>query len=168
MENPESLRTLFIELEPTAISREHNWRHIFAALKVEARTSTDLSRFRSVLIKYMQFLRSRKHLLDDLIESKTGLEETDVHTNVETYLALQARMRRKEREGDDGTPGPEEVVRLAETTGKICAVNYCYSAYPMVRHMAAMVRRGDLGKIRLVVANFSHGHHADAGCYGWR
>ena len=56
----------------------------------------------------------------------------------------------------------EEVVRLAEKSGKICAVNYCYSAYPMVRHMAAMVRRGDLGKIRLVVANFSHGHHADA------
>ena len=113
VENPESLRTLFVELEPTAISREHNWRHIFAALKAEARTSTDLSRFRSVLIKYMQFLSSRKHLLDDLIERKTGLEETDVHTNVETYLALQARMRRKEREGDDGTPGPEEFVRLA-------------------------------------------------------
>jgi len=56
----------------------------------------------------------------------------------------------------------EEVVRIADKTGKICAVNYCYSAYPMVRHMAAMVRRGDLGQIRLVVANFSHGHHADA------
>ncbi|WP_424973964.1 Gfo/Idh/MocA family protein [Dinoroseobacter sp. S124A] len=54
----------------------------------------------------------------------------------------------------------EEIVRIAEATGKICAVNYCYSAYPMVREMREMVRRGDLGKIRTVVTNFSHGHHA--------
>ncbi|MEM9473800.1 MAG: Gfo/Idh/MocA family oxidoreductase [Pseudomonadota bacterium] len=56
----------------------------------------------------------------------------------------------------------EEIVRVAEASGKICAVNYCYSAYPMVRHMRALVAGGTLGKIRLVVANFSHGHHADA------
>ena len=57
----------------------------------------------------------------------------------------------------------EEIVRLAEKTGKICAVNYCYSAYPMVRQARAMIRAGELGKIRLVVTNFSHGHHGDAG-----
>lgn len=56
----------------------------------------------------------------------------------------------------------ENIVRLVSSTGKICAVNYCYSAYPMARQMRAMVARGDLGKIRLVVATFSHGHHADA------
>ncbi|MGS4945349.1 Gfo/Idh/MocA family protein [Meridianimarinicoccus sp. RP-17] len=57
----------------------------------------------------------------------------------------------------------EEIVRIARVSGKICAVNYCYSAYPMVREMRAMVRTGQLGKIRLVVTNFSHGHHGDAG-----
>ena len=56
----------------------------------------------------------------------------------------------------------EEIVKVARATGKICAVNYCYSAYPMVREMRAMVRAGELGKIRLVVTNFSHGHHGDA------
>jgi predicted dehydrogenase len=56
----------------------------------------------------------------------------------------------------------EEIVHVARAAGKICAVNYCYSAYPMVREMRAMVARGDLGRIRLVVANFSHGHHGDA------
>lgn len=56
----------------------------------------------------------------------------------------------------------EEIVRIAEKTGRICAVNYCYSAYPMVRQARAMVRNGDIGKVRLVVTNFSHGHHADA------
>ncbi|MCC5961915.1 MAG: Gfo/Idh/MocA family oxidoreductase [Rhodobacteraceae bacterium] len=56
----------------------------------------------------------------------------------------------------------EEIVRVARASGRVCAVNYCYSAYPMVREMRAMVARGDLGRIRLVVTNFSHGHHADA------
>ncbi len=56
----------------------------------------------------------------------------------------------------------EEIVKIAAKTGKICAVNYCYSAYPMVREMREMVRTGQVGKIRLVVSNFSHGHHGDA------
>jgi predicted dehydrogenase len=56
----------------------------------------------------------------------------------------------------------EEIVRLSASTGKICAVNYGYSGYSLVRHMKAMIARGDLGKIRLVVAEFAHGHHADA------
>ncbi|TDL87052.1 Gfo/Idh/MocA family protein [Meridianimarinicoccus aquatilis] len=56
----------------------------------------------------------------------------------------------------------EEIVRVAEATGKICAVNYCYSAYPMVREMRHMVTSGTLGKTRLIVTNFSHGHHGNA------
>ena len=56
----------------------------------------------------------------------------------------------------------EEIVKIAKSSGKICAVNYCYSAYPMVREMREMVRTGQVGKVRLVVTNFSHGHHGDA------
>lgn len=56
----------------------------------------------------------------------------------------------------------EEIVRLSRATGRICAVNYGYTGYALVRHMRAMVARGDLGRIRLVVAEFAHGHHADA------
>ena len=56
----------------------------------------------------------------------------------------------------------EEIVRLAVASGRVCAVNYCYSAYPMARQMRSMVADGDLGAVRLVVASFSHGHHADA------
>ena len=57
----------------------------------------------------------------------------------------------------------EEIVRVAEKSGKICAVNYGYTAYPMVRQARAMVRAGEIGAVRLVVTNFSHGHHGDAG-----
>ena len=56
----------------------------------------------------------------------------------------------------------EEIVKIATKSGKTCAVNYCYSAYPMVREMRHMVRSGEVGKVRLIVTNFSHGHHGDA------
>ena len=56
----------------------------------------------------------------------------------------------------------EEIVKIADKVGKLCTVNYCYSAYPMVRQARAMVQNGELGKIRLIVTIFSHGHHGDA------
>jgi len=56
----------------------------------------------------------------------------------------------------------EDIVNTANSTGSLCAVNYGYTGYSLVRHMRAMVTRGDLGKIRLVNAEFAHGHHADA------
>lgn len=54
------------------------------------------------------------------------------------------------------------IVRTARAHGRICAVNYGYSGYALARHARAMVARGDLGKIRVVVAEFAHGHHANA------
>ena len=56
----------------------------------------------------------------------------------------------------------EEIVKIARASNRVCAVNYGYSGYSLVRHMKAMIARGDLGAIRLVKAEFSHGHHADA------
>ena len=41
-------------------------------------------------------------------------------------------------------------------------MNYGYSGYPMVRQAKAMVGAGELGRIRVVVAEFAHGSHADA------
>lgn len=56
----------------------------------------------------------------------------------------------------------EELVALADRVGRICAVNYGYTGYPLVRQMRAMVARGDLGRVRLFKAEFAHGFHADA------
>lgn len=56
----------------------------------------------------------------------------------------------------------EEIVALAKATGKICAVNFGYSGYSLARHMKAMIARGDLGKLRVVVTEFAHGHHGDS------
>ncbi len=56
----------------------------------------------------------------------------------------------------------EDIAATAKRTGAICAVNYGYTGYALVRHMRAMVARGDLGKVRLIVVEFAHGFHADA------
>ncbi len=51
---------------------------------------------------------------------------------------------------------------LAEKKNCLLAVNFGYTGYPMVRQARAMVRSGKLGKIRLMSAQFAHGHHSDA------
>jgi predicted dehydrogenase len=56
----------------------------------------------------------------------------------------------------------EDIVATSARTGAICAVNYGYTGYALVRQMRAMVARGDLGRVRLIVVEFSHGFHADA------
>ncbi|MGH9270037.1 MAG: Gfo/Idh/MocA family protein [Ilumatobacteraceae bacterium] len=55
-----------------------------------------------------------------------------------------------------------DLVAVAARTGRRCAVNYGYSGYPLVRHMRAMVARGDLGVPRVIVAEFAGGFMADA------
>ena len=63
------------------------------------------------------------------------------------------------------TTNPEDsrdIVATARRVERLCAVNYCYSGYPMVRHMMAVVRRGDLGHVRVVFAEFAGGFYAAA------
>ena len=56
----------------------------------------------------------------------------------------------------------QDLLVVAREADRILAVNYGYSGYPMVRQARAMVRDGELGRIRVVVAEFAHGSHADA------
>ena len=45
-------------------------------------------------------------------------------------------------------------------SGRLLAVNFGYTGYPMVRQARAMIGAGELGHVRLVVAEFAHGFHA--------
>ena len=55
----------------------------------------------------------------------------------------------------------EALLAVAKKANKICAVNYGYSGFSLVREMKNMIRMGAIGKIRLIKAEFAHGHHAD-------
>lgn len=55
-----------------------------------------------------------------------------------------------------------ELQKIANRNNRLLVVNFGYTGYPLVRQMRSMVRSGKLGKIRLVCAQFAHGHHSDA------
>jgi predicted dehydrogenase len=56
----------------------------------------------------------------------------------------------------------DELCAIAAGSRGICAVNFGYSGYPMVIQAREMIKHGDLGRIRVVVAEFAHGFHANA------
>ena len=56
----------------------------------------------------------------------------------------------------------DDLCATAASTGKVCAVNFGYSGYPMAIEARAMIAAGELGDIRVVMAEFAHGAHADA------
>ncbi len=102
--------------------------------------------------------RNRKDRIDLVTvatPNSTHFEITKAYLEAGFHVLCEKPMTMSVEEG-------EALVRLAETSGRILAVNYAYSAYPMVRQARAMVRTGEIGKVRLVVTNFSHGHHGDA------
>ena len=54
----------------------------------------------------------------------------------------------------------EEIAKLAEEKGLIVGVAYAYTGHPLVHQMAAMVRKGMLGDIRIVDMQYTHGFNA--------
>lgn len=67
----------------------------------------------------------------------------------------------------------EEVAKLAQEKGLIVGVTYGFTGHPLVHQMAAMVKKGLLGEIRIVDMQYSHGFNAgddtDAGeAVKWR
>lgn len=48
----------------------------------------------------------------------------------------------------------EELAKLAQERGVFFCVTYTYTGYPMVKHAREMIKRGDLGEIRFVNAEY--------------
>ena len=53
----------------------------------------------------------------------------------------------------------KELQALANAKQRIFGVMYGYSGYPMLHQAREMIRRGDLGKVRIVTMQFAHGFH---------
>ena len=54
----------------------------------------------------------------------------------------------------------EEIAALAEAKGLIVGVTYGFTGHPLVHQMAAMVKKGMLGDIRMVDLQYTHGFNA--------
>jgi len=53
-----------------------------------------------------------------------------------------------------------EIAELARKKGLIVGVTYGFTGHPLVRQMAAMVKKGMLGEIRIVDLQYTHGFNA--------
>ena len=54
----------------------------------------------------------------------------------------------------------DDLQAVARRRDQICATNFGYSGYPMAIQAREMIRRGDLGEVRVVCIEFAHGFHA--------
>ena len=61
-----------------------------------------------------------------------------------------------------------EMVRLAEASGKVCAVCYNIRFYPLNQHSHAMVKAGDLGDVRFITGHYHQDWLAKAADWNWR
>lgn len=57
------------------------------------------------------------------------------------------------------TEEAEELKTISQQKGRVLAVMYGYTGFPMVQQAREMVERGDLGEIRVVNMQFAHGFH---------
>nr|WP_232784987.1 Gfo/Idh/MocA family oxidoreductase [Psychromonas sp. MB-3u-54] len=57
------------------------------------------------------------------------------------------------------TAEAEELKALSAKHNRVIAVMYGYSGFPMVQQAREMVKRGDLGEIRVINMQFAHGFH---------
>ena len=112
-------------------------------------------------------MAEREAARDDGVDVVAVVTPNDTHFEIakaflETGIAVVCE---KPLTNDSTTAA--ELVAIAESSGAILAVPHIYSAYPMVRHAARMVRNGELGRIRFVAAEHASGW-ASAQVEQWR
>lgn len=62
----------------------------------------------------------------------------------------------------------EELVKLAADAGTITGINFCYRYFPVVQDMAARVKKGELGKVRMVSGSYFQDWLSNDTDYSWR
>ena len=104
---------------------------------------------------------------DDGVDVVAVVTPNDTHFEIaKAFLAkCIAVVCEKPLTNDSATAA--ELVAVAAENDAILAVPHIYSAYPMVRHAARMVRNGKLGRIRFVAAEHASGW-ASAEVEQWR
>ncbi|MEO0637438.1 MAG: Gfo/Idh/MocA family oxidoreductase [Pseudomonadota bacterium] len=143
-----------------------NFQFVAGALDANAKAGRDYGQRLGIAVDraygdWREMLEGERHREDriDLVTvatpNATHFEITKAFLEAGFHVLCEKPMTMTVEEG-------EEIVKLTQSSDRICAVNYGYTGYSLVRHAKAMVARGDLGKVRMVMAEFAHGHHADA------
>ena len=61
-----------------------------------------------------------------------------------------------------------ELVEIANKTGVVHGIDFCYRYYPVVQEMAVRIRRGDLGDVRMVAGSYFQDWLSNPTDFSWR
>ena len=95
------------------------------------------------------------HLVTVATPNATHFEITKAFLNAGIHVLCEKPLTMTSKEA-------LELKKVAARNDRMLIVNFGYTGYPLVRQMRAMVQSGKLGKVRLIFAQFAHGHHSDA------
>ena len=109
-----------------------------------------------------------KEMLEEESARKYRIDLVTVATPNETHFEISKAFLEKgfhvfcEKPLTTDLEDAKTLVKTARELNRVNAVNFGYSGYPLVRQMRAAIQRGELGKIRVVFAEFAGGFFADA------
>lgn len=120
-----------------------------------------------------------KTMFEEEAKREDGIQAVDVATPNGTHYeitkaALEAGLHVVcEKPLCFETEQAEELEALAKEKNRIVGVTYGYTGHQMVQQAREMVKRGDLGKIRIIKMQFAHGGcnvatEADSAAQKWR
>ncbi|KIP77377.1 oxidoreductase [Vibrio harveyi] len=106
-----------------------------------------------------------KEMFEKEAQREDGIQAVSVATPNSTHYeickaALEANLHVVcEKPITFTTEEAEELKQIAVERNRVIGVMYGYSGFPMVQQAREMVKRGDLGEIRVVNMQFAHGFH---------
>lgn len=106
-----------------------------------------------------------KEMFEKEAQREDGIQAVSVATPNSTHYeickaALEANLHVVcEKPITFTTEEAEELKQIAAERNRVIGVMYGYSGFPMVQQAREMVKRGDLGEIRVVNMQFAHGFH---------
>lgn len=113
MEDPSSVNDFLRELDIKLIAKDHDWREIFAGIAEKGDGYEPHKRV--LIVKYLQYLSTRKRLLAHVLARRMSLDDTGEHARYRQDAAMERRVREADDMLETATLGftvPDEFERL--------------------------------------------------------
>lgn len=160
-----------------AAQRDHNFQLVAGAFDIDPERGKDFGV--NIGVDPDRCYPDYKTMFEEEAKRPDGIQAVDVATPNGTHYeitkaALEAGLHVVcEKPLCFETKQAEELVALAKEKNRIVGVTYGYTGHQMVQQAREMVKRGNLGKIRIIQMQFAHGGcnvatEADSAAQKWR
>ncbi len=96
----------------------------------------------------------KQMLADDAIQVVHNCTPNHLHFEINKDILAAGKHVISEKPLAMNTEQSSELVKLAEESNKICAVNFNYRFYPLIQHARAMVEAGDVGDVYAIHGSY--------------